>query len=275
MFDLLVHASHYSIPTHAMRYASHLARRLDASLTAMFVHEPFVPIGPAAMTAPAIPEIAAANQCVIDEAIAAEGSFDRWAVEQGIEQHRWLVASGSFSAALASAANWHDALILECGPATPFGAVAPLGHALLTCGAPCFVVPDSYDGGASLDTVVIASNGRAEAVRAIHAALPILARAKRIELVQGTPQDDFFLVDFRPPFDVAALLQRHGLRCFVRSLQGPGHRAGEEILSIAAAADADLVVMGAYGRTRASEWLLGGATRHMLEHARIPVFMRH
>jgi nucleotide-binding universal stress UspA family protein len=33
--------------------------------------------------------------------------------------------------------------------------------------------------------------------------------------------------------------------------------------------------MGAYGRTRLSEWVLGGATRHMLQHASLPVLMRH
>jgi nucleotide-binding universal stress UspA family protein len=33
--------------------------------------------------------------------------------------------------------------------------------------------------------------------------------------------------------------------------------------------------MGAYGRSRFSEWILGGATRHVLERGNIPVFMRH
>jgi nucleotide-binding universal stress UspA family protein len=33
--------------------------------------------------------------------------------------------------------------------------------------------------------------------------------------------------------------------------------------------------MGAWGRTRFSEWMLGGATHHVLNHADIPVLMRH
>ena len=159
--------------------------------------------------------------------------------------------------------------------ASPWGALGVLGHALVTCGAACFVVPQSYEGGVCLDTVVIASHGRSEAVRAVHAALPILAHAKRIVLAQGTPDEDFSPVQFRPPFDIAALLERHGLRSYTQALDGASDGAGEEILRIARDAEADLVVMGAYGRARASEWLLGGATRHVLEHARIPVFMRH
>jgi nucleotide-binding universal stress UspA family protein len=38
---------------------------------------------------------------------------------------------------------------------------------------------------------------------------------------------------------------------------------------------ADLLVMGAYGRSRFSEWALGGATRQVLNRAHLPVFMRH
>jgi nucleotide-binding universal stress UspA family protein len=38
---------------------------------------------------------------------------------------------------------------------------------------------------------------------------------------------------------------------------------------------ADMLVMGAYGRSRFSEWMLGGATRHVLTWADIPVLMRH
>jgi nucleotide-binding universal stress UspA family protein len=33
--------------------------------------------------------------------------------------------------------------------------------------------------------------------------------------------------------------------------------------------------MGAYGRTRFSEWMFGGATRHVLTEASLPVLMRH
>jgi nucleotide-binding universal stress UspA family protein len=38
---------------------------------------------------------------------------------------------------------------------------------------------------------------------------------------------------------------------------------------------ADLLVMGAYGRSRLSAWALGGATRSVLFDASIPVFLKH
>ena len=39
--------------------------------------------------------------------------------------------------------------------------------------------------------------------------------------------------------------------------------------------DADMLVMGAYGHSRLREAILGGATRNMLEQAKVPVFMAH
>ena len=58
-----------------------------------------------------------------------------------------------------------------------------------------------------------------------------------------------------------------------RSLGAPNDEAGVAILETAANANADLIVMGAYGRSRFSEWVLGGATRHVLQHMTVPAFM--
>jgi len=38
---------------------------------------------------------------------------------------------------------------------------------------------------------------------------------------------------------------------------------------------ADLLVMGAYGRSRLRERILGGATRRVLSQATLPVLMQH
>ena len=37
----------------------------------------------------------------------------------------------------------------------------------------------------------------------------------------------------------------------------------------------DMVVMGAYGHSRLREAIIGGATRQMLESAKVPVLMAH
>lgn len=50
---------------------------------------------------------------------------------------------------------------------------------------------------------------------------------------------------------------------------------GNMLLSRIADEDADLLVMGAYGRSRLREIVLGGATRHILDHMTVPVLMSH
>ena len=47
------------------------------------------------------------------------------------------------------------------------------------------------------------------------------------------------------------------------------------LLDAALGAAANLLVMGAYGRTRFSEWVFGGATRSLLRDAPFPVFLRN
>jgi nucleotide-binding universal stress UspA family protein len=50
---------------------------------------------------------------------------------------------------------------------------------------------------------------------------------------------------------------------------------GEALLSLASDVGADLLVMGCYGHTRTREFLLGGATRTVLESMTLPVLMAH
>ena len=52
-------------------------------------------------------------------------------------------------------------------------------------------------------------------------------------------------------------------------------RVSDVLLRHAQDTDAEMIVMGAYGHSRFRESILGGATRHMLEQAEIPVFMAH
>ncbi|UXI65962.1 universal stress protein [Tahibacter amnicola] len=47
------------------------------------------------------------------------------------------------------------------------------------------------------------------------------------------------------------------------------------LLAFATSCQADLLVMGAYGTHRYSEWLFGGMTLHALHHATVPLFLRH
>lgn len=112
-------------------------------------------------------------------------------------------------------------------------------------------------------------------MRALHGALPLLRRARKIVLIHGERSEPFSSVGWKPPFSIDDYLKSHALQVTQQPCAVDGDGAGAELLRIANSAGADLLVMGAYGRSRFSEWVLGGATRHVLEHGDLPVFMRH
>ena len=61
----------------------------------------------------------------------------------------------------------------------------------------------------------------------------------------------------------------------VTRFQANGRKIGEALIAEAHAAGADLLVMGAYTRSRLAEFIIGGATREVLATADMPVLMHH
>jgi nucleotide-binding universal stress UspA family protein len=75
--------------------------------------------------------------------------------------------------------------------------------------------------------------------------------------------------------DVAEYLAWHGVAASLRPAKPGPDSAGHAILREAAAIGADLLVMGAYTHSWTREELFGGATRHVVDHASLPVLFAH
>jgi nucleotide-binding universal stress UspA family protein len=114
---------------------------------------------------------------------------------------------------------------------------------------------------------LIAWKATREAARAVTAAIPLLQRARQIHLVAEDDGDAPELEAYLRLHGVQAPLQR---RAAVRAAS-----AGDDLLSLAADAGADLLVMGCYGHSRARELVLGGASRTVLKSMTLPVLMAH
>jgi nucleotide-binding universal stress UspA family protein len=273
MRDILAFTDSYRVWGRSMRYAGELALVLDGSLTGMFVCEPIMPPpSPLPMLPPDVYTVAAE---VAKEAKAAEPEFNRFTGQIGVKHSRWLVGEGLFAGALAHAANWHDLMIIGSGEKSPWGSVGSLGQLLLTCDLPCIVVPDSWTKKAAFGTIAIAWNGSSEAVRAMHAAIPLLRRAQQVLLLVGAQKSPFSSVHLNPAFSAEDHLRQHEVKFTKKAFKAVDVDAGEKLLRVCKDSHVDLLVMGAYGRSRFSEWVLGGATRHVLEHGSLPVLMRH
>jgi nucleotide-binding universal stress UspA family protein len=261
-------------PDHGTRYAAALARLLDGSLSALCVCEPVSDIMGAAQPA-AAGLLVAWQQDRLTQARDAGATFPQWAEGRGCKRARWLVAQAPVADAVAHAAAWHDLLVLPADAGLTFGTTGTIGRVLLAAGSPAIVVPEGHEAPPSLDVVAVAWNGAIQATRALHASLPLLRRAQRVVLLAGTRSASFDRMIEPPDFDPEAHLAAHAVRFETCVMEHPDERSGDEILERAVDMGAGLLVMGAWGRTRTSELLLGGATRHVLQAATLPVFLRH
>jgi nucleotide-binding universal stress UspA family protein len=139
--------------------------------------------------------------------------------------------------------------------------------ALFQSGRPVLIVPDET-GGPIGETVVIAWKDAVEAVRAVAAAAPFLATAKRVRLLSIAEDGE----DETAPA-MAAYLAKAGYPVESASIELGGREVGEVLLE--AAGSGVLLVMGGYGHWRWREWVFGGATLYVQRNTDVPVLMSH
>jgi len=143
---------------------------------------------------------------------------------------------------------------------------------LIASGRPALVVPYVDIGTTFGEEVLVAWKPTRESAHAVSAAIAFLQRAKRIHLAIAGAADAVAdqaraLEDYLRLHGVEAPIQ---LRAAV-----PSDEPGDGLLSLAADAGADLLVMGCYGHSRTRELVLGGATRTVLRSMTLPVLMAH
>ncbi len=199
-------------------------------------------------------------------------AFESLARQSGVADADWLIARSGIGQNLRWLGARHDLAVIERDMVQASGLLDILGEAILSCGVPCLVLPPHWLREVRFERIVIGCNGSVEAIRAIHAALPFLKVAKQVVLVDG---DGDYGNDEHPRFDPFVYLLRHGITPRPSYVRASSAMAGEILLREVGNLDADLLVMGAYGRSRMHERVFGGATRRVLEEATIPVLMQH
>ncbi|HEX2020352.1 MAG TPA: universal stress protein [Aurantimonas sp.] len=145
---------------------------------------------------------------------------------------------------------------------------------LFDAGSPALIVPPEAAEARDPQTIVVAWRDTTECSRAIAAALPFLKRAREVFLVsvaEGTASEERHS---EPAADMARHLARHGVNVEVRHLP-KWNRPADALLNEAKIVGAELLVSGAYGRSRLREMILGGVTRDLLKSCPIPLLMSH
>lgn len=271
--DIVVHLTGSEEDRVRLDYAAPIARQFDAHLTGVYAH--------------GIPEVytydptgSAYLQEVMTESVArAEATMaklrqqmDAYALPS--ELRRIDVMPAGAGRALAAEVRTADLFVGTRPYGDPTGEERVEEAVLLRSGRGCLFVPPGGTPPRNYGTVLVAWKESRESARAVSEALPILARALQVIvlLVEGEGASEQFHVEAGA--DIGRYLSRHGVSAEVRKISGWVH-AGEAILNEASQTGAEMIVMGGYGHSRLREWALGGATRHVLTHAAVPVLMAH
>ncbi|KQX38163.1 hypothetical protein ASD04_11095 [Devosia sp. Root436] len=120
--------------------------------------------------------------------------------------------------------------------------------------------------------IVVAWDGGRAASRALRDALPILPLADLVSIVTIGDDKNIHPLSIG---GIQALLDHHGIRNRHLHRERGSSPIGDALQAVAVAEEADLLVMGAYGRTRLQEFILGGATRTVTHAPRLPILLSH
>lgn len=133
--------------------------------------------------------------------------------------------------------------------------------------------PDRSRLPSALGCIVLAWDGTRTAARAMADALPALKLADKVRVLTVTnekPGADSGLGE-----DALRHLKAHSVNAVLDEVDADGRRIGVVLDDYVARTRPDLFVMGAFGRSRAREFILGGATQHMLHKSGVALFLSH
>lgn len=208
-------------------------------------------------------------------AAAAERKFRDAAKAAGVDAD-WQIGEGNASELLSHAGRFYDLVVLQ---QTSF-VMEEIGQdaaeqCAIHCGRPVLIVPKGKKFATVGKRIAVAWNASRQSAAALDGALGMISRADAVTVLKGRDKDVFSSVTRWPHLDIKAYIQRHSPNVTVQSFEASDSEAGTRLLDAARAANADLLVMGAYGRSAWREFVFGGATRDVLKGMHVPVLMGH
>ena len=275
--SILMHLDDSPACATRLRAANAVAETLDASVKALYAVLPaFMQY---AMAYSAGAEVAPLMQAfelerrgrtrALFDATVGSGTGKRLA------RVEWAQCEGEPSRLFSREALAADLLVLgqrvEAG-AAPTGVAGDFNESVVIgSGKPALLIPSIYKAEPIGRIALVAWKPTRESARALSAALPFLQRAQQVHLALWREPD----ADDGAGPDIEASLRRHGITAIMHRDVARNRDVGELLLSRATDLGADLLVMGCYGRGRAREWALGGASRSVLQAMTVPVLMAH
>jgi nucleotide-binding universal stress UspA family protein len=278
--DIVVHVDNGPASERRVHLACEIARRHRAYLLGFYCFEPlpftrFSPWGDPGYSDFA--SIQTLQQNYRAAALVAAGKieavFHAEANRAGINGE-WRFGEGIGTASVARQARYADLVVLgQVDREAPSHSSVVPEEVVLSSGRPVLIVPPVGRFESACRRVFVAWNASREAVRAVGDALPLLLDAEAVTILSITAEPS--VESEQPASALTQHLARHGVEAEATAIVAKDPAVGALLLARAADFRADLIVMGAYGHSRTRELLLGGATRHLLQHTSVPLLMSH
>jgi nucleotide-binding universal stress UspA family protein len=274
--DILVHVDQSPRAQMRLDIAAELARQHGAHLTALQVIDVALPVmamgdgGGGAVIAELMEQM---RQSALAAGVKLKVAFEAALAREGI-MGEWRQVEGTTQEILALHGRYADLLVL--GQDDPESDSAGLLEAVVfDCGRPVLAIPLAGSFKTIGKRVLVGWNASREASRALHDALPLIAKAETATVFLANPKRGLDGHGEEPGADIARHMVRHGMKVEVAKAIADDVADSALLLNHASDMGADLLVMGAYGHSRLREFILGGMTRSLLREMTVPVLLSH
>lgn len=211
---------------------------------------------------------------------AVRSAFGTAILKDGIEGEFRVVEASEAYITPTVVAHAHEADLVVIGHSSAESARAIGARfseaVIMSSGRPTLVVPPDDHTVVSSSLAIIGWNGSREAARAVFDSVPLLKQSDEVLLAVVGPASESSGKNkmSESAARVARALARHDIEANIVEF-ATAEEAGNVLLTRAESRCASLLVVGAYGHSRLSEFILGGATRTVLKRMRGPVLFAH
>jgi nucleotide-binding universal stress UspA family protein len=269
---------------HVLNAAFDVAKAFGSHVSGVYVRpdpSEVLPYLGEGISAGVIQEIMDASRDAANRAAAvARGTLDKLAKAAGASSQQppasglgasFHVREGLSEEVIAEEARLSDLVVFDMPAETKDVTLrAAMESALLNGRKPLLLVPHRAVKVVGAKAAV-GWDGGAAAAHAIGGAIPLLARAEAVEILNVTsgPIDTVQMDRLRD------YLRLHGLSAVEHGINPGSQGTASTLLDAAQRAGAGLLVIGGYGHSRLRELVLGGVTRHVFANVTMPIFMAH
>lgn len=262
--NILVHldSSHHS--SSRLDLAIGLAQKHQARLTALYIitHPYYEP------QHVDTEETTSRLQAEFDEKTGATGINAEWLAVD------WKVTGVSVTEVVNYHAHYSDLVIVGQTDHNSQDRDTPADlpeRVVMGAGRPVLIVPYTGSYRDFGTRVLVAWKSGRESTRAVNDAIPLLAKADVVNILGVNPADPAINEGER----LCVHLACHDIKARAELATAAGISVGDVLLNRASVEGSDLLVMGAYTKTRLGNQTLGDVARHILKHMTVPVLMAH